>query len=113
MIFFKSKYFQFCNTFWKEKKLEGALIIEDDLRFYNNFKLLFTKSMEEYRNNYVDLPFIANYEDATIAVWHFVSPDGQIDMTYTGAQEFFAPVEIIDGMYSTMQLKNIPLQALL
>ena len=52
--------------------------------------------------------FIANYENATIAVWHFVSPDGQIDMTYTGAQEFFAPVEIIDGMYSTMQLKNIP-----
>ena len=49
-----------------EKKLEGALIIEDDLRFYNNFKQLFTKSMEEYRNNYVDLPFIANYEESSL-----------------------------------------------
>ena len=52
--------------------------------------------------------FVAKYENATIAVWHFVSPDGQLDMTYTGAQEEFKPVEIINGMYSTMQLKNIP-----
>lgn len=52
--------------------------------------------------------FVAKYENATIAVWHFVSPDGQTDMTYIGAQEEFKPVEIINGMYSTMHLKNIP-----
>ena len=52
--------------------------------------------------------FIAKYENATIAVWHFVSPDGQTDLTYVGAQEQFKPVEIINGMYSNLHLKNIP-----
>ncbi len=52
--------------------------------------------------------FVARYDNATVAVWHFVSPDGQVDMTYINAQKVFSPVEIINGMYSTMQLKNIP-----
>lgn len=52
--------------------------------------------------------FIARYENATIAVWHFVSPDGQTDLTYIGAQEQFKPVEILNGMYSDLHLKNIP-----
>lgn len=52
--------------------------------------------------------FIAKYENATIAVWHFVSPDGQTDLTYVGAQEQFKPVEILNGMYSNLHLKNIP-----
>lgn len=55
--------------------------------------------------------FVAKYENATIAVWHFLSPDGQTDLTYEAAQKKFDTMEIINGMYSTMQLKNIPYAA--
>ncbi len=55
--------------------------------------------------------FVAKYENALIAVWHFVSPDGQTDLTYEAAQKKFTTMEIINGMYSTMQLKNIPYAA--
>ena len=55
--------------------------------------------------------FVAKYENALIAVWHFVSPDGQTDLTYEAAQKKFETMEIINGMYSTMQLKNIPYEA--
>jgi len=51
--------------------------------------------------------FVAKYENATIAVWHFVSPDGKTDLAYQAAQEIFPTVEIIDGMYSTLHLKNV------
>ena len=54
---------------------------------------------------------MAKYENATIAVWHFLSPDGQTDLTYEAAQKQFETMEIINGMYSTMQLKNIPYAA--
>ena len=53
--------------------------------------------------------FIADYQNATIAVWHFVSPDGQTDLTYDAMPAYFPTLEIINGMYSAMQLKNIPL----
>ena len=52
--------------------------------------------------------FIAKYRNATWAVWHFVSPDGQTDMTYEAAAKNFPTLEIINGMYSNMTLKNIP-----
>ena len=55
--------------------------------------------------------FVAKYENANIAVWHFVSPDGKTDLSYEEAQAQFSSMEIIDGMYSTMLLKNIPLAA--
>jgi hypothetical protein len=51
---------------------------------------------------------VAKYENATWAVWHFVSPDGQTDMTYEAAAERFPTMEIVNGMYSTMTLKNVP-----
>ena len=53
--------------------------------------------------------FVAKHENATAAVWHFLSPDSQIDLTYEAAAQYFKSVEIINGMYSTVQLKNIPL----
>lgn len=53
--------------------------------------------------------FIANHERATIAVWHFVSPDGQTDLSYDAMATYFPTLEIIGGMYSSMQLKDIPL----
>ena len=46
--------------------LEGALIVEDDLRFYPRFKDLFMQSMREYKDCYTHLPFIANYEESSL-----------------------------------------------
>ena len=53
--------------------------------------------------------FVARYENAIWAVWHFVSPDKQTDMTYEAAQSRWPSMEIVNGMYSTMTLHNIPL----
>ena len=53
--------------------------------------------------------FVAKYENATIATWHFLSPDGQTDLTYIAAMQAFKPLEVVNGMYSTVQLKHIPL----
>lgn len=52
--------------------------------------------------------FLAGYENAELAVWHFVSPDGQTDMTYEAAQTAFPSMEIRNGMFSNLQLSNIP-----
>jgi glycosyl transferase family 25 len=49
-----------------DHQLDGALIVEDDLRFYRHFKALFLKSMEEYQAHYCDQPFIANYEESSL-----------------------------------------------
>ncbi|MBQ6428815.1 MAG: hypothetical protein IJK03_08560, partial [Oscillospiraceae bacterium] len=52
--------------------------------------------------------FLAKYENAEYAVWHFVSPDGLNDMTYEAAQAAFPTMQIRNGMYSNLQLGNIP-----
>ena len=49
-----------------DQQLDGALIVEDDLRFYHNFKELFLESIEEYKAHYADQPFIANYEESSL-----------------------------------------------
>ena len=49
-----------------DKNLEGALVMEDDLRLYPHFKELFLKSMAEYRAHYANLPFMANYEESSL-----------------------------------------------
>lgn len=46
--------------------LEGALIIEDDLRFYPRFRPLFAKSMEERARRYAGQPVIINYEESSL-----------------------------------------------
>ena len=51
--------------------------------------------------------FVANYNNASLARWHFVSPDGTTDVQYDEAGKLFPGVEIIHGEYSTMQLRNI------
>ncbi len=53
--------------------------------------------------------FVAKYADAIWAVWHFRSPDGQTDMTYEAAASYFPTLNIVNGMYSTMKLENIPM----
>ena len=52
--------------------------------------------------------FVAKYQDAIWAVWHFVSPDGTRDLAYTDAAAVFPGLKIIGGDQSTLQLQNIP-----
>jgi hypothetical protein len=52
--------------------------------------------------------FVAKYENAIWAEWHFVSPDGSRDLDYEQAAREFPSMEIVKGYASTMQLKNIP-----
>ena len=52
--------------------------------------------------------FVAKYENAIYAEWHFVSPDGSRDLDYSQAAKEFSGLEIVNGYASTMQLKNIP-----
>ena len=52
--------------------------------------------------------FVAKYENAIWAEWHFVSPDGKKDLDYAQAAKEFKDLEIVQGYASTMQLKNIP-----
>ena len=55
--------------------------------------------------------FLARYEDAVFAEWHFVSPDGTRDLTYQEAEQEFPTMEIYNGMYSNLLLKKIPYEA--
>lgn len=55
--------------------------------------------------------FEAGYLNAIWAVWHFVSPDGQTDITYEQIRQRFPTMQVANGMYSTMQLSNIPIGA--
>ena len=52
--------------------------------------------------------FVAKYEDAIWATWHFVSPDGSRDLDYSTASIEFPTMEIRNGYASTMQLIGIP-----
>ena len=52
--------------------------------------------------------FVAKHEGAVWAVWHFVSPDGNRDLTYEDAAKEFTSLQIIGGDVGTLQLKNIP-----
>ena len=52
--------------------------------------------------------FVAKYENAIWAEWHFVSPDGSRDLDYTQAAKEFPKLTIDKGFASTMQLQNIP-----
>ena len=52
--------------------------------------------------------FVAKHEKAILAVWHFVSPDGQTDLAYDAAAEQFAPLVIENGDRGAMHLSKIP-----
>ena len=49
-----------------DKGLDGALIVEDDLRFYSSFKCLLKKSIDEYEKKYFDSSVIINYEESSL-----------------------------------------------
>lgn len=49
-----------------DNSLDGALVIEDDLRFYPRFKDYFSKSLDEIRTSHASEPLIANYEESSL-----------------------------------------------
>lgn len=49
-----------------DNQLEGALIVEDDLRFYSHFRSDFPKSIDELHTRYADKPCIVNYEESSL-----------------------------------------------
>ena len=52
--------------------------------------------------------FIAAYENAIWARWHFVSPDGKMDIQYDAINTQFPDLIVIRGEYSDMRLQNVP-----
>ena len=50
----------------RDHQLDGALIVEDDLRFYSSFRSLFLKSLDECKAQYADRPIIVNYEESSL-----------------------------------------------
>ena len=52
--------------------------------------------------------FVTRYENATIAEWHFVSPDGTRDIDYQQAANEFAGLKVVSGNTKDMTLQNIP-----
>ena len=54
--------------------------------------------------------FVTRYENAELAEWHFVSPDGRWDLVYTDAQKLFPTLTIINGYAKDMTLDNIPVE---
>jgi hypothetical protein len=52
--------------------------------------------------------FVAKYEDAIWAEWHFVSPDGKTDLAYDKINTQFPNLVVVEGFASTTRLKNIP-----
>ena len=55
--------------------------------------------------------FEAGYINAIWAVWHFVSPDGKTDLAYDQIGTRFPNMQVLNGMYSKMELRNIPAAA--
>lgn len=52
--------------------------------------------------------FVAGYENAKWAEWHFVSPDGTRDLNYLQAQIEFPALKIINGYTKDLTLDSIP-----
>lgn len=52
--------------------------------------------------------FVTRYENADLAEWHFISPDGYRDLTYAEAEKEFPTLKIINGYAKDMTLDSIP-----
>ena len=80
-----------------DNNLDGALIIEDDLRIYPDFNEVFAQSMREYEAEYSHLPFIANYEESSLMlVPKSQRRTGQV--LYPAARDRFAGCYFINRM---------------
>ena len=63
---------------------------------------------DETVTEYGKCQFVTRYENAELAEWHFVSPDGSIDAGYRDVQNQFPTLKIIGGNTKDMTLDNIP-----
>lgn len=52
--------------------------------------------------------FVTRYENAELAEWHFVSPDGSIDVSYLALLDQFPGLKIIGGNTKDLTLEGIP-----
>ena len=52
--------------------------------------------------------FVTRYENADLAEWHFVSPDGSRDLDYAQAEKEFPKLKIVNGFTKDLTLENIP-----
>ena len=52
--------------------------------------------------------FVTRYENAKLAEWHFVSPDGKKDLDYVQMQKEYPKLTIINGCGKDLTLENIP-----
>ena len=52
--------------------------------------------------------FVTRYENADLAEWHFISPDGYRDLVYTEAEREFPTLKILNGYAKDMTLDTIP-----
>ena len=52
--------------------------------------------------------FVTRYENAELAEWHFLSPNGALDVTYKDVQNQYPALRIIGGNTKDMTLENIP-----
>jgi hypothetical protein len=52
--------------------------------------------------------FVTRYENADLAEWHFISPDGRRDLDYVEAGREFPALRIINGNTKDLTLDTIP-----
>ena len=52
--------------------------------------------------------FVTRYENAELAEWHFVSPDGSMDVSYLALLDQFPGLKIIGGNTKDLTLEGIP-----
>ena len=52
--------------------------------------------------------FITRYENAELAEWHFVSPDGLRDLDYAQMQDEMPALRIRNGFSKDLTLENVP-----
>jgi predicted small lipoprotein YifL len=52
--------------------------------------------------------FIAQCDNATLAEWHFISPDGSLDVSYSAVQNQFPALKITGGNTKELKLEGVP-----
>lgn len=52
--------------------------------------------------------FIAQCDNATLAEWHFISPDGSLDVGYSVVQNQFPALKITGGNTKELKLEGVP-----
>lgn len=52
--------------------------------------------------------FVAQCDNATLAEWHFISPDGSLDVGYSVVQNQFPALKITGGNTNELKLEEVP-----